>query len=40
MNPTRQTDLGTPASPLDEIAELTPTFAGVSFKFLDEVGSV
>jgi len=25
---------------LDEIAELTPTFAGVSFKFLDEVGSV
>jgi formate dehydrogenase major subunit len=25
---------------LDEVAELTPTFAGVSFKFLDEVGSV
>ena len=25
---------------MDEIAELTPTFAGVSFKFLDEVGSV
>ncbi len=25
---------------MDEIATLTPTFAGVSFKFLDEVGSV
>ncbi|MDH3439612.1 MAG: formate dehydrogenase subunit alpha, partial [Gammaproteobacteria bacterium] len=25
---------------MDEIAELTPTFAGVSFKHLDEVGSV
>ena len=25
---------------MDEIAELTPTFAGVSFAFLDEVGSV
>jgi formate dehydrogenase major subunit len=25
---------------MDEIAELTPTFAGVSFRFLDEVGSV
>lgn len=25
---------------MDEIAELTPTFAGVSFKYLDEVGSV
>ena len=25
---------------MDEIAELTPTFNGVSFKFLDEVGSV
>jgi len=25
---------------MDEIAELTPTFANVSFKFLDEVGSV
>jgi len=25
---------------MDEIAELTPTFAKVSFKFLDEVGSV
>jgi formate dehydrogenase major subunit len=25
---------------MDEIAELTPTFGGVSFKFLDEVGSV
>ena len=25
---------------MDEIAELTPTFAGVSFQFLDEVGSV
>jgi formate dehydrogenase major subunit len=25
---------------MDEIAELTPTFAGVSFSFLDEVGSV
>jgi formate dehydrogenase major subunit len=25
---------------MDEIAALTPTFAGVSFKFLDEVGSV
>ncbi len=25
---------------MDEIAELTPTFAGVSFGFLDEVGSV
>ncbi|MDJ0813284.1 MAG: formate dehydrogenase subunit alpha [Woeseiaceae bacterium] len=25
---------------MDEIAELTPTFAGVSFKFLDDVGSV
>ncbi len=25
---------------MDEIAELTPTFAGVSFDFLDEVGSV
>ena len=25
---------------MDEIAQLTPTFAGVSFEFLDEVGSV
>ncbi len=25
---------------MDEIARLTPTFAGVSFKYLDEVGSV
>ncbi|MDH4049497.1 MAG: formate dehydrogenase subunit alpha [Gammaproteobacteria bacterium] len=25
---------------MDEIAKLTPTFGGVSFKFLDEVGSV
>ncbi len=25
---------------MDEVAELTPTFAGVSFKHLDEVGSV
>ena len=25
---------------MDEVAELTPTFNGVSFKFLDEVGSV
>lgn len=25
---------------MDEIAELTPTFSNVSFKFLDEVGSV
>ena len=25
---------------MDEIAELTPTFGNVSFKFLDEVGSV
>jgi formate dehydrogenase major subunit len=25
---------------MDEIASLTPTFSGVSFKFLDEVGSV
>ena len=25
---------------MDEVAELTPTFAGVSFKLLDEVGSV
>ena len=28
------------AAIMDEIAELTPTFHGVSFKFLDEVGSV
>ena len=25
---------------MDETAELTPTFSNVSFKFLDEVGSV
>ena len=25
---------------MDEIAALTPTFSGVSFEFLDEVGSV
>ena len=25
---------------MDEIATLTPTFTGVSFRFLDEVGSV
>jgi formate dehydrogenase major subunit len=31
---------GSAAEIMDEIAELTPTFAGVSFKFLDEVGSV
>ena len=30
----------TSAEIMDEIAELTPTFANVSFKFLDEVGSV
>ena len=30
----------TAAEILDEIAELTPTFTNVSFKFLDEVGSV
>jgi len=28
------------AAIMDEIAELTPTFAGVSFRLLDEVGSV
>ena len=31
---------GTSAEIMDEIAELTPTFANVSFKLLDEVGSV
>ena len=30
----------TAAQIMDEIAELTPTFNNVSFKFLDEVGSV
>lgn len=30
----------TEAEIMDEIATLTPTFTGVSFKFLDEVGSV
>jgi formate dehydrogenase major subunit len=30
----------TEAEIMDEVAELTPTFAGVSFKHLDEVGSV
>ncbi len=29
-----------PAEIMDEIAELTPTFQNVSFKFLDDVGSV
>lgn len=29
-----------PAEIMDEIADLTPTFANVSFKFLDEIGSV
>ena len=29
-----------PSEIMDEIARLTPTFAGVSFKLLDEVGSV
>jgi formate dehydrogenase major subunit len=31
---------GSEAEIMDEIAKLTPTFEGVSFKFLDEVGSV
>jgi len=31
---------GSSAEIMDEIAELTPTFANVSFKLLDEVGSV
>jgi formate dehydrogenase major subunit len=31
---------GSEAEIMDEIAKLTPTFGGVSFKFLDEVGSV
>jgi len=31
---------GTSAEIMDEIAELTPTFTNVSFKLLDEVGSV
>jgi formate dehydrogenase major subunit len=29
-----------PSEIMDEVAKLTPTFAGVSFKLLDEVGSV
>ena len=33
-------DYANAAEIMDEIAELTPTFAGVSFAFLDEVGSV
>ena len=33
-------DFGSQAEILDEIAALTPTFAGVSFDFLDKVGSV
>ena len=33
-------DYANAAEIMDEIAELTPTFAGVSFTFLDEVGSV
>ena len=33
-------DYTSAAEIMDEIAELTPTFAGVSFAFLDEVGSV
>jgi formate dehydrogenase major subunit len=33
-------DFGSQAEILDEIAALTPTFAGVSFEFLDKVGSV
>lgn len=33
-------DYASAAEIMDEIAELTPTFAGVSFAFLDEVGSV
>jgi formate dehydrogenase major subunit len=31
---------GHPSEIMDEIARLTPTFAGVSFKMLEEVGSV
>jgi formate dehydrogenase major subunit len=33
-------DFGSQAEILEEIAALVPTFAGVSFEFLDEVGSV
>jgi formate dehydrogenase major subunit len=33
-------DFGSQAEILDEIAALVPTFAGVSFEFLDKVGSV
>ena len=33
-------DYGSSAQSMDEIATLTPTFAGVSFALLDEVGSV
>ena len=34
------TRYGHPSEIMDEIARLTPTFAGVSFKLLEEVGSV
>ena len=33
-------DYGSAAEIMDEIAELTPTFSNVSFRFLDDVGSV
>ncbi len=33
-------DFGSESEIMDEIATLVPTFTGVSFKFLDEVGSV
>ena len=33
-------DFGSEAEIMDEIANLVPTFTGVSFKFLDDVGSV